>query len=85
MNQVWMDVDNADSKIALFTLAVDESTTSLNKKVQATMDPDIKLAKQGCRPLFLVVRHGQCVGTVDGVDAPQLNIHLQNNLPKAQK
>lgn len=86
LNQLWVDVENCNSKIALFTLALDgENTAGLQKAVQKIIDPEVKLANQGCRPLFVVLRHGQCVGTVDGVDAPKLNMFLMSNIPKAAK
>ena len=45
----------------------------------------IKLADQGCKPLFLILRHGHCVGVVDSVNTPSIRMLIDLNVPKVQK
>jgi len=86
LNQLWVDLEDANKKIGLYTLGLDDSSTQLVRKLQALIDPDVKLANQGCRPLFVLFKNGQCVGTVDGVNTPVLsmliNLHVAKPAPK---
>jgi thioredoxin-like negative regulator of GroEL len=88
LNQLWIDLDDANRKISLYTLALDESSPEMAKivkRLQAICDPDVKIAQQGCKPLFLVLRNGMCVGTVDGVNTPSLSMYMKLHLPKPVK
>lgn len=85
VNQLWVDLEDAPGKIYLASLAVDDDKQALLKRIQQVCDPDVKVGKQGCRPLFLLFKHGQCVATVDGVNSPVIRMYLDLHLPKPKK
>ena len=85
LNQLWVDLEDAPGKIHLASLAVDDDKQALLKRIQQVCDPDIKVAKQGCRPLFRIFKQGQCVATVDGVNSPVIRMYLDLHLPKVKK
>ena len=45
----------------------------------------IKLEDQGCKPLFLVLRLGHCVGAVNGCNSADYRMLIDLNLPKRKK
>jgi len=78
-SQMWLEFPDPDSRIGLF---------SVSKEIPEIYDafktccPHVKVAQQGCRPLFLVFRLGQLMESVDGVNAPHLRSVVSTNLPK---
>ena len=54
------------------------------KKLQATLqevNSDVKLNQQGCRPLFLILRGGQAVAAVDGLNLPTIRMYMDLHIP----
>lgn len=64
--QIYGELEAPDKRIHLATL---QYTDALKVKLQR-FTQDVKIAQQGCRPLFLAFRNGSCVGTVDGLNTP---------------
>jgi hypothetical protein len=87
LNQLWVDLEDANSKIHLSSIALDEgnpANPALVKRLQQLVDPEIKVANQGCKPLFILLKGGLCVATVDGMATPALKMFLGLHLPKPQ-
>ena len=84
VNQLWIDLEDAHKKVHLSSLAIEDSSTQLIKKIQSICDPDVKVANQGCKPLFLLFRNGMCVGTVDGVNSPAISMYVKLHTPGSQ-
>ena len=42
-------------------------------------------SKQGCKPLFLISRHGAPVGAVDGLNTAVLMMLVDLHVPKPEK
>jgi len=45
----------------------------------------VDITTQGCKPLFIVLRHGQCVGVVDQANPAALRMLIDLNVPKIEK
>jgi len=87
LNQLWVDLEDANQKILLASLALDEgnpANPALVKRLQQLVDPEVKVANQGCKPLFMLLKGGLCVATVDGMNSPALKMYLSLHLPKPQ-
>lgn len=79
-NQLWLDVDDASKRILLASIC--PSATNLKEKLKA-LAPNIDFDSQGCRPLFLVVRNGNVVANIDGLNPPMIDFYLKLFLPEA--
>ncbi len=75
--QMYAEYDNPEDRIYLASCAFNDQIT---KKLQ-TLCPDYKIKGQGCRPLFLILRSGQCVGVVDGLSAPSIAGNVKLFIP----
>ena len=83
LNQLWMEIDDCEKRIHLASCATD--VPGSQKIVQSWAGADIKVAYQGCKPLFIVLRQGQAIGSVDGLNTPVLRMLIDLYLPKLQK
>jgi hypothetical protein len=63
-----------DSRLSLAPRFIADRQDSFKEHVNKllTKDAAARLSKQGCMPLFLLVKHGAAVGTIFGADAPML-------------
>ncbi len=80
-NSQWLEVENAKDRIALCSLCLD-ADKALLARVQK--DCEVKL-NTTCKPVFLLLRLGQVVGTVDGLNTAVLSMLLDLHLPKLPK
>ncbi len=78
-NQLWTDFDDPDKRLAIYTVSRD--LEGIEKRAQSLCDAEMKVAKQGCKPLFLVIRNGLCTGTVDGLNTASLRSVVELNIP----
>ena len=53
--------------------------------IQGWAGNDVKIESNGCKPLFVLLRHGQAVGVVDGLNTPVIRMMIDLNIPKVQK
>ena len=83
LNQLWMEIDDCEKRIYLAACTTD--VPGSQKLVQSWAGADVKVAAQGCKPLFIVLRQGQAVGSVDGLNTPVLRMLIDLYLPKLQK
>lgn len=83
LNQLWIDVEDAGKRITLVTASF--NIPGVTKLAQQWSGTDIKVANQGCKPLFILLRHGHAVGAVDGCLTPVLRMYIDLNLPKLTK
>ncbi len=78
-SQLWLEIDAPETRIYLSS--VSKEVPEIYEAFKTTC-PAVKVAAQGCRPLFLVFRHGQLAEVIDGVNTPQIKTAIMNNLPK---
>lgn len=81
-NQIWVDFDDPSKRVMICQVPLVGGSV---KKIQDLLGNDIKVALQGCRPLFLLLRGGHTVAIVDGLNAPLIRMHFEMNIPKAAK
>ena len=84
--QVWIDVDEAEKRIHIGTLSL--ATPKVERYINDLLrqcNSEISLIKQGCRPLFVLLRDGNAVFAVDGVNTPQIDLYMRLNLPPTNK
>jgi len=82
---LWLDLDDAENQFVPCTLDMD-NVEGVNVKLTPWCKANgITLADQGCKPIFLVLRHGSCVGAVDGVNTSALQMLIDLNVPKSKK
>lgn len=80
LNQLWIDIDDCDKKIQLNN--VRSNLPGAQKLIQQWAGNEVKVANQGCKPLFLLLRHGHAVATIDGALPPLLRMYIDLNIPK---
>ena len=80
-NSTWLETENAGGRLALCSLCLDDNK-ELTARVQK--DCEVKL-NTTCKPVFLLMRLGQIVGTVDGLNTSILGMLLDLHLPKLPK
>ncbi len=78
-SQLWLELEAPETRI--FLASVSKEVPEIYEAFKTTC-PAVKVAAQGCRPLFLVFRHGQLSEAVDGVNTPLIKTAIMNNLPK---
>lgn len=81
-NQLWIDVDDAGKRIYLASLS--SAQQDLRSKVKS-LCPNIDIESQGCRPLFIVIRNGHMVASIDGINPPMIDFYLKLFLPALGK
>ena len=80
LNQLWIDIDDCDRKIQLVN--VRSNLNGAQKVIQQWTGSEVKVANQGCKPLFILLRHGHSVATIDGALPPLLRMYIDLNIPK---
>ena len=82
LNQLWIDIDECAKRIYVATCstAIEGCDTLIQQ-----WSPEIKLQQQGCKPLFVLLRQGQSIGAVDGVNTPAIRMLIDLYLPKLPK
>jgi len=53
--------------------------------IQKWAGSDVKVESNGCKPLFILLRHQQAVGVVDGLNTPVIRMMIDLNIPKIVK
>ncbi len=79
--QIFSEYDRAEERIQLATV---QYSDSIKAKLQ-TLTTECKFATQGCRPLFLCLRNGGCVGVVDGLNTPNVASLIKLWIPPLKK
>lgn len=82
LNQLWIDVDDCAKRIYIATCS---AATAGTEQLIQQWSPEIKIQQQGCKPLFVLLRQGQSVGAIDGVNTPALRMLIDLYLPKLTK
>ena len=80
LNQLWIEIDEPDKKIQLTN--VRSNIPGVQKLAQQWAGNEVKVAQQGCKPLFILLRHGQAVATIDGALPPLLRMYIDLHVPK---
>ncbi len=80
-NSQWIELDQAKDRLALCSLCLDDNPDVL-KVVQK--DCEVKL-NTTCKPVFILMRLGHIVGTIDGLNTGVLSMLLDLHLPKLPK
>eukprot|EP01006_Ploeotia_vitrea_P061919 TRINITY_DN79585_c0_g1_i1.p1 TRINITY_DN79585_c0_g1~~TRINITY_DN79585_c0_g1_i1.p1 ORF type:complete len:104 (-),score=2.93 TRINITY_DN79585_c0_g1_i1:3-275(-) len=78
---IFNEHEQAEQRIFLSSICYNPE---IREKLQS-LAPDIKFDQQGCRPLFLLLRNGACVATVDGLNVPTIASSLKLWIPPLAK
>jgi hypothetical protein len=70
--KAYLELDKAEERLKIYT--VEESL--LTDEQKAKMPPI-----HGCKPLFVVFKNKVIIGKVQGVNAPELEVSIMDNVP----
>lgn len=77
--KMWNDYTSANERVTIATCDMEK----YGKEIQALFPENgMDVTKNGCLPLFLVVRFKSLTNHISGVDAPQLLTYIQTNIPE---
>ncbi len=74
-----------NDKIVPCQMAIESNPEIREKIMPWCRAQGIDLEQQGCKPLFLVLRMGHCVGAVDGCNTSNFRMLIDLNIPKDKK
>ena len=74
-NKCWSDFPEVDKRLKVCTLCLETVADKELEKLVAN-GCDVKLDKQGCKPTFILLRSGQIVATVDGLNTAVLSMMM---------
>ena len=83
-NALYMELEDPKKRIQPCTMCVkdEELVTKITPWCKAG---GIDVTNQGCKPLFIVLRLGHCVGVVDGCNTAAFRMLIDLNVPKLPK
>ena len=84
-NALWMEVEEPSDVMQPMTMNIANNPEILTKITPWCKAQGINIEEQGCKPLFLVLRMGHCVGAVDGCNTANFRMLVDLNLPKRKK
>mmetsp|Transcript_2806 Transcript_2806/g.4301 ORF Transcript_2806/g.4301 Transcript_2806/m.4301 type:complete len:134 (-) Transcript_2806:674-1075(-) len=79
ISRVLMDYDECESRFMYCSASIGKVAEKIKAVLPA--DSNIDLEKNGCLPLFGVIRGKTCIMTVVGVDSPTLLQQITQNMP----
>jgi thiol-disulfide isomerase/thioredoxin len=62
LNQLWIDLEDPEKRILLTSISTEIAGKDGLKLIQKWAGNEVKIEQNGCKPLFIVLRHGQAVG-----------------------
>lgn len=62
LNQLWIDLEEPEKRILLTSISTEIAGKDGLKLIQKWAGNEVKIEQNGCKPLFIVLRHGQAVG-----------------------
>ena len=71
----------SEERLSFCCISLDKFSEYLKVMIHEDMLPGLDLNKKGSRPLFLVLRNGECKAVVDGCNAPALKRSIDKFLP----
>jgi hypothetical protein len=83
-NKCWTDLSDVETRLEVCTMCLE----TINDKELSDLVAkgcEVKLDKQGCKPTFILLRSGQIVATVDGLNTAVLGMMMDIHLPKIKK
>ena len=78
---IFNEHPKAEERIFLSSICYNPA---IKAKLQS-LTHDVKFDTQGCRPLFLLLRNGACVGTIDGLNVPNIASSVKLWIPPIAK